>query len=481
MLVAIIAEKNLDYMFDVMSCLPPTVQTVELRLDYLEFICYKSLVKLINKFNYSFIFTLRSKEQGGFFEGSEEQRLSHIEKLLELQPCYIDLEYNVNPNFINKVLTDWPQVTIIRSFHCFAVDNCIDSVFSIMKVDYPCIYKIIMTAENIDAWLKSLQFLRQHQSQLNLVVHCLGRYGMPSRIIGAIFGNYFSYAASNYNTLHGNNHVLKDLPSIDTMINIYNWPLLNGNTKLYALLGDPVEHSIGDVYHNNYFKKHIINAVYIKIAMRFKELECFLQQAGHLGFIGFSITMPLKKKVLAYVNHRGFPDTLASCNTLFWQHNSYYGYNTDGCGAIAAIGSQNIQKKNILVIGAGGSADAIVDSLSREKEVAVTVVNRTHATAVQLASKYNFTGFDFAKFICAEIDPINIIINTLPNTCILPDAFMKALQYCIAKSIILLNADYSTDNPILHKELLPASVETISGKEMFLQQAKLQQQIWQDN
>ena len=113
--------------------------------------------------------------------------------------------------------------------------------------------------------------------------------------------------------------------------------------------------------------------------------------------------------------------------------------------------------------------------------MAVTVVNRTHATAVQLASKYNFTGFDFAKFICAEIDPINIIINTLPNTCILPDAFMKALQYCIAKSIILLNADYSTDNPILHKELLPASVETISGKEMFLQQAKLQQQIWQDN
>ena len=74
------------------------VDLMEWRLDYLTLLDLPSIKRLLTKFSKPLIFTLRSPSQGGHYKKSENDRLNDLQKLADLKPHYLDLEYDISPD-----------------------------------------------------------------------------------------------------------------------------------------------------------------------------------------------------------------------------------------------------------------------------------------------------------------------------------------------------------------------------------------------
>lgn len=515
MLVNIISEKSLDKIAEVIAKSNPATQAYELRLDYLgdlENINFEQLAEIKAKLKTPVIFTIRTIRDKGKYNGPESLRLELLFKLCELNPDYIDLENYVADDFIKKIKVKFPNVKMIRSFHDFSnhsvsIDK-LSNILSDLKNECVDIYKICLTATSSIDNLYLLEFLRKNNNY-KIAAHLMGELGQASRILGKIFGGFFTYAIDK-NTEHvkkkriSRRNILKThvpwldrgiqtlinyfgyrgqaavcgvdedlslqlgLVSINELIDVYHYNSLNQSTKIYALLGDPVRHSIGHIYHNDNFKRHGNNAVYVKLKVSEQELANFfdtLKKLGFLNFAGFSITMPLKNLASKYLSES------SPINTIKIENKNMYGINTDGEGCVQAIIKyleRELNGLNALVLGAGGAANAIVTNLSSHG-ANLFVYNRTLNKAKELADKYNGNVFNFNKNDNINFD---IVINTLPES-------ITAGNYELLTNIMSVTdsngafMDINYNNPVKIEKVL-----NIPGKEMFYQQADLQYKYW---
>ncbi|MFK5938727.1 MAG: shikimate dehydrogenase, partial [Sulfurimonas sp.] len=144
--------------------------------------------------------------------------------------------------------------------------------------------------------------------------------------------------------------------------------------KLFSIFGDPVSHSRSPLMHNCVFKHLNYNACYTRThLLDGKKLkETFFA----LGLSGANVTVPHKEAAFNACDEvRGFAKKVGVVNTLVEENGKLIGYNTDADGFMYAISEfKNI--KNILVLGAGGTAKALV-SRFLEDGLKVTVVNRS--------------------------------------------------------------------------------------------------------
>jgi len=124
-------------------------------------------------------------------------------------------------------------------------------------------------------------------------VIAMGEKGAFSRVLGPIVGNFIDYT-SDAGTGPGQ-------LSQKELCETYRYRSLNSQTEIYGLIGDPVEHSQGHIYHNKAFQHH--NKVYVKMCVTPDELPLFMQCIKKLNFRGLSVTMPLKEKILPFVDH----------------------------------------------------------------------------------------------------------------------------------------------------------------------------------
>ena len=280
MIVGIIAENNINAVMEKVEA-NPNVDIFEWRLDYLSAIdidAIKAIKEIINK---PLIFTLRPKNQGGHYEDSEEKRIALLKKLSLLLPEYMDIEYTVAYNIITTIKKQCPSIKIICSYHNFEkTPENITNIWATMERSHVFIYKIITYANTIFDNFSTLHFIKNHSQRINVVSHCMGALGLMSRLLGATVGNYFHYAS-----LSPSCSPIDYCPHVETLKNIYRLNQLNEATKIFALLGDPVEYSVGHIFHNAYFKKNNKNAVYVKIPLKKEELKRFFLEIKEFSFI----------------------------------------------------------------------------------------------------------------------------------------------------------------------------------------------------
>ena len=111
-----------------------------------------------------------------------------------------------------------------------------------------------------------------------------------------------------------------------------------------------------------------INALYLKIKLRSSELQIFFKLIKLLPFSGFSITMPLKKHMLHFATTMA-PSKINAINTLTINQDHIYTSNTDGLGAIKALQTiTSLTNRRILLLGAGGTAEAIAYDFTKKKQ-----------------------------------------------------------------------------------------------------------------
>ncbi|MGI6145476.1 MAG: shikimate dehydrogenase [Clostridia bacterium] len=164
---------------------------------------------------------------------------------------------------------------------------------------------------------------------------------------------------------------------------------VNGKTKVFAVLGDPIEHSLSPAMYNAAFKALGMDCIYIALKVGKNQLAEAVQGLKALGIQGGNVTMPLKKEIIPYLDElTKEAQLIGAVNTFYWKEGRLWGDNTDGLGFYLALQEREpnlVKTEGILLLGAGSAARAVAVALALAGKKNFTIVNRNSENAKDLA------------------------------------------------------------------------------------------------
>jgi shikimate dehydrogenase len=158
-------------------------------------------------------------------------------------------------------------------------------------------------------------------------------------------------------------------------------------TKTYAIIGDPIDHSFSPALHNAAFLFLGLDSTYIAYRIQKGELEGGIEALKKIDIAGFNVTIPHKVDMMKFLSESDDECKLVGAtNTVVNNDGHLKGYNTDVYGFLDPIQKRKIESRDsdVLLIGAGGAARAIIVGFSKEKARKVSIVNRTRERADEL-------------------------------------------------------------------------------------------------
>jgi shikimate dehydrogenase len=160
-----------------------------------------------------------------------------------------------------------------------------------------------------------------------------------------------------------------------------------------CVIGWPIAHSRSPLIHNYWIKQHELAGLYEKIAVEPKTLGEFFANMRHGKYAGCNVTIPHKETALAFVDEADDRvQRIGALNTIWLQDEKLHATSTDGAGFICNMADHypdfTSRGKTITILGAGGSARALIDELLRQEAGLVQVHNRTHTRAADLARHF---------------------------------------------------------------------------------------------
>jgi shikimate dehydrogenase len=263
--------------------------------------------------------------------------------------------------------------------------------------------------------------------------------------------------------------------------------VINGKTKVCAIIGDPVEHSLSPVMHNAAFKKLGLNLVYVAFNITKDSLKDAISGAKTLGLRGLNVTMPHKNAVIAYLDEvDSAAEGIGAVNTILSNRRKLVGYNTDGNGAMIALQESGVcpEEKKMLLLGAGGAAKAIAFQAAQEADELV-ILNRTPEKAEQLAellrNKFGAEvkgGALSAEVLEKELETTDILVNST-SVGMNPDFDLSPVPSSLLHSgLCVMDIVYNPLETKLLKDAKSVGAKVVSGLEMLLYQGAVAFEIW---
>ena len=254
-------------------------------------------------------------------------------------------------------------------------------------------------------------------------------------------------------------------------------------SKTYAVIGDPIDHSLSPNIHNAAFRHSKLDHTYIAYKIPAGELSAGIEALKAIKIAGFNVTIPHKIEMMKFLDEMDTTcKVIGAVNTVLNENGKLKGYNTDMIGFLNPIKKKNFTIKNsqVLLLGAGGAARAIITAMIKEKASKISIVNRTQENANKLA--------DFAKKIGGNVDTISIheanklitdykfIINS--TSIGMRNEPSPISTENIGKNSIVYDIVYQPINTDLIKKSKENGATIIYGYEMLLSQAACSFEIW---
>ena len=245
---------------------------------------------------------------------------------------------------------------------------------------------------------------------------------------------------------------------------------ISGHTRLTALLGSPVAHSISPLMHNEAFRLLGLDYVYLCFDVDEQGLPAAVEGLKTCGIRGFNLTMPNKNRIVELLDELSpSAQLIGAVNTVVNENGRLIGYNTDGIGFMQSSrdAGHDFTGKTITIMGAGGAATAICAQAALDGVAAIHIFARKTSRFWERTQKLT--------------DKIN---STLPCRAFLHEnEDHAALRQSIETSSLLLNAtsvgmephtDASilTDTSLYRPGLVVADVIYAPKETRFLREAR---------
>ncbi len=191
--------------------------------------------------------------------------------------------------------------------------------------------------------------------------------------------------------------------------------MITGKTKIIGIFGDPIEHTLSPLIHNEAFRCLELDYCYVPFHVKRENLKIAVEAIKALNIKGVNITVPHKETVISYLDELSEEaKVIGAVNTVLNEEGKLKGFNTDVKGFLLSLKEEGIsvRNKNVLVIGAGGASKAVVYGLLKEGGK-VYIYNRTKSKALAIKEQMNKYGFiEVLNKIEENLsDKVQIIIN----------------------------------------------------------------------
>lgn len=255
--------------------------------------------------------------------------------------------------------------------------------------------------------------------------------------------------------------------------------MINGQTELYGIIGNPIRHSLSPMIHNGAFKRLGWNAVYLTFEI--KNLEEALRGIRGLGVRGVSVTHPFKTEVIPFLDKvEKLAKKIGAVNTIVNQGGRLIGYNTDCDGALEALEEKmDLGKKRVVLLGAGGAARAIGFGL-KERDCQLIIANRSRdrGEALSRELKCHFIPLSSLVKMKAEELEADVVINTTPLGMVPREKETPLPKKLLRKGMMVMDIVYEPLQTKLLREAKEKGCLTINGLEMLVRQGVAQFMIW---
>ncbi len=189
------------------------------------------------------------------------------------------------------------------------------------------------------------------------------------------------------------------------------------NINRYAVVGNPVSHSLSPAIHQAFAEQFNISLSYETIEIPTDDLVAGLHGLQQLGYKGLNVTVPFKLEAASICNRTSprAKDAGAVNTIIFLGDGDIAGDNTDGVGLTRDLVNNHralIKRRKILLLGAGGAVRGVLPSLLALSPENLTLANRTIEKAEQLADDFKDIG-DIVTSTYKDLgrDKFDLIIN----------------------------------------------------------------------
>jgi len=163
--------------------------------------------------------------------------------------------------------------------------------------------------------------------------------------------------------------------------------MISASTRVIALLGDPVEHSLSPVMQNAAIRSAGLDGVYVALRCASGDVPGLLRGLAHAGG-GGNVTLPHKGVAARSVDvATDAVQRTGSCNTFWQEGDRVHGDNTDVegfRGAVSVLTGRSAEGMRVLLLGAGGAARGALAGLLADRVGQVLIWNRSPERAAEL-------------------------------------------------------------------------------------------------
>jgi 3-dehydroquinate dehydratase/shikimate dehydrogenase len=444
-------------------------ELVELRIDCLR--REPDLKRILAERFTPLVFTIRRSSDGGLWRGPEEKRQRILREAIAAGVEYVDLEDDIAGS-----IPRFGKTQRIVSHHSFKKPpDDLEALARTMREAGADIVKIAANARTLGEAGRMLELVRDADGPT--IALAMGTIGFFTRVLGAKYGSPFTYSGFNPDRTFA-----PGMPRFLDLRQDYGYEGINAETELYAVIGDPIGHSLSPAIHNAAFAELGLNKRMVPLQIPTGHLKDGLQCLSFLNLRGISVTIPHKEAIIPLLHRTDKAvEMTGACNTVVVDQDGHWvGHNTDYRAALASLedalggplpgGASPLMDKQALILGAGGVARALAYGLSR-RGAGVTIANHNDDRAVSLAEE---VGCRSASWGMRAGTLCDILVNCTPVG-MHPEVDETPVPAAAFRpNMIAFDTVYHPENTLFLKIAREHDCITVSGVDMFVRQAALQ-------
>ena len=250
--------------------------------------------------------------------------------------------------------------------------------------------------------------------------------------------------------------------------------------KKYAVIGNPVHHSLSPMIHAQFAEQFGLSISYEKILSPLGDFAKDSMNFIASGGLGFNITLPYKVNAYEFCSKLTLnAEAAGAVNTIKVERNEIIGDNTDGIGLVNDFKNnlqQSFEGKEVLIIGAGGATQGILKPILDCNPEKILLANRTKEKSLKLSQKFSkygkVCGFGLDQIKAKSVD---IVINATSASL---DGKMPEITGGVAQGAFCYDLMYGVETPFMKWANKNSASKVSDGLGMLVEQAASSFTFW---